>query len=315
MIMIKWKKFLNPSARRALLNSCIVCLLALFLSAEEGCQRQEASLSRESLPDILVSIGRDKYQTYLTCQAVGDTLWVYLPYTQGRKGFAAAKASEEEKDLYVEYSISSFNPFRTLEPPELKFLTQKILGEVRGMLLRSVDPFKYFVLVVTEIESSRPPAYEDWYIGYFDDVKNHKVGEDFSGEGYNRLVWHREPIETIEKENGEKELKSYRDSRGEHVNYHDMTLREFVIKQIKWRIYKRFTIEYNRTPFDITKEEKHAAVSDIVRTVFLVYNYSEFENVYLRDMSFLDEKSTYSGYPKEGLERYKAGLRMRKPAF
>lgn len=311
--MIRWKKYLNPLERHARsLNPCIG-LLVLFLTASAGCQNQRAVISREELANNLVSTVRDKYQTRITCRAVGDTLWVYLPYTLGRRGLAGSK--EDDKKLYLEYQIASFNPFRTLEPPELRFIVQKLLGEVRGVLLRCTNPYKFFVLVVTDVESrTKIPPFEDWYIGYFNDVRNYQVGADFSGEGYSRLVWHHELIEETDGPDGQKVLKSFRDATGEHVRYHEMTLREFVVKQIEWRVYKRFTIEYNKTPFDLSQQEKEDEVRQIAKTVFLVYNFNEFETVYFRDTSFLDEQKSYTGTSLEDLKKQKI-TPMRKPAF
>lgn len=311
--MIRWKKSSDPSARRArFLNPCIG-LLVLFLTVCAGCQDQGRVVSRDNLTDSLISVARHKYQTRITCRVVGDTLWVYLPYTLGRRGLAGTK--EDDKKLYLEYQIASFNPFRTLEPQELRYLVQKLLGEVRGVLLRCTNPYKFFVLVVTDIESkAKMPPYEDWYMGYFNDVRNYGVGADFSGEGYSRLVWHRELIEETDGPDGQKALKSYRDAAGEHVKYHEMTLKEFVVKQIEWRIYKRFTIEYNMTPFDLSQQEREDEVKQIAKTVFLVYNFNEFETVHLRDTSFLGEQKSYTGNSLEDLKKQKI-MPMRKPAF
>lgn len=290
--------------------------LAICLLIGLGCQGPlNTNITRDNFSDTLTSICRNKYQTHVTCRIVEETLWVYLPTTSGRRG--SATTEQKDNDLFLQYAIASFNPYRVLEPPELKFLVQKVLGEIRQLLLRSAHPYKFFVLVVTDIESPvKIPPYEDWYIGYFDDVKNYSVGADFSGEGYSRLVWHNEPIGFKLQENGQKILASFGDTKGEHVPYRAMTMREFVEKQIKWRIYKRFTIGYNKIPFDLTPQEKEDEIIHIIKTVFGNYQFTEFEKVYLKDASFLSTgKDVYEGHNREDLDKYEVKPLIRKPAF
>jgi len=266
----------------------------------------------ERFSDAITRICKNKYQAYVACKDSGNTVWVYLPFTPGRGGYAASK--EKDNDLYIEYDIASFNPYRVKDPEELKFLTQKILGEIRGLFLTNVYPYKFFVLVVTDIRDSQN-KYDQWYMGYSDDIRNHGVGRDFSGEGYARLVWHQEKITKVLDSAGAEIAQSFRDKTGEHINYREVSMREFVEKQIKWRIYKRFTIEYNKTPFDISAGEKQDEVIKIIRAVIKAYDFKEFENFYLRDSSFLDEHDSSSGFPLKELERMRPGAGTRRPAF
>jgi hypothetical protein len=291
-------------------NLRFIYILSVCLVIGFGCQAQ--NITRANFSEILTDLCKTKYQAHVVCKEVDDTIWVYLPYTPGRQGLAGTK--QEENNLYLEYEIASFNPYKTREPPELKFVVQRVLGEIRGLLLRCARPYKFFVLVVTDIQDSSN-LNEDWYIGYFNDVKDFLVGKDFSGEGYSRLAWHSQPIKTIETPDGEKVSKSYRDASGEHIDYHDITLREFVEKQIKWRIYKKFTVEYNKNPFDLTAQEKQDEVISIVKTVFQAYNFKELGTVFMRDMSFLDEHKQYTGYTLDDLEKYRSQGLERKPAF
>lgn len=296
--------------RRICSKKCFVWVWVALLLVSNGCAAT-GDITRNGFLSILVDICKSKYQTHITCKEIGDTVWVYLPYTPGRSGLAASK--EEGNDLYLEYRIASFNPYRTLEPPELKFLVQKVLGETRKLLLRTVNPYNFFVLVVTDIADEKNKS-EDWYMGYFDDLRNYPVCLDFSGEGYSRLVWHREKIEMRRLSDETLEISSYKDRDGIHVRYHNVTLKEFVEKQIKWRVYKKFTVEYNKTPFDLTAQEKKNEVLNIVKTVLQAYNFKEYEKIYLKDSSFLDAQDTEIGYSREELEKDKAEV-MRKPAF
>jgi hypothetical protein len=295
------------------LNFRFLGILCAGLILISGC---EANLlvSRDDFIEELPQICKNKYQAQVICKEAGETIWIYFPYTPGRYG--AAETKEENNDLYLEYAIASFNPYKIMDPPELKFVVQKILGQIRSLLLRSSNPHKFFVLVATDITLSEPKmAYEDWYIGNFNDVKNYSVGADFSGEGYSRLVFTHQKIKVDMDNQGKESATSYRDTTGQHLKYYDITLREFVVKQIAWRIYKRFSIEYNKNPFDLSAQEKEGEVIKIIKTVFKAYNFKEFEKTYIADKSFLEEQSRYKGFLPENLEQYSPDGITRKPAF
>ncbi len=260
----------------------IFLLLAAFVA---GCTAPPP-LPREEFISLAKEAVRRKFQTQVEVKEAGDTVWIYLPYTPGRQGRAASRRRED--DLLVEYSIASFNPFRPKDPPELRILVQKVLGEVRKALLRTDPPYEYFVLVVTDI-SSKLTFQEDWHIGYMEDVRKHKVGADFAGEGYNRLTWYPQKVQMVPDEEGKLVSEAYKDVRGDHVKVHAMTLGEFVERQITWRVYRQFTIAYGKTPFDMSRQEKTDAVLRIVKTVFIAYNYDEVDTVHLRDSSFLED--------------------------
>ncbi|MGE5279399.1 MAG: hypothetical protein ACM3L6_01475, partial [Deltaproteobacteria bacterium] len=169
--------------------------LVLFLSLgilAGGCApgsrpSKAAPVTREEFASLLKDACRHKLQTHVEVKEAGDTVWVYLPYTPGRQGIAASLRKDD--GLYIEYSIASLNPFRPKDPPELRILVQKVLGEMRNLLLRTRPPYEYFVVVVAEV-SSKIAEQEDWYYGYMPDVRDYRVGLDFAGEGYRRLAWH-----------------------------------------------------------------------------------------------------------------------------
>jgi len=289
------------------LKGILLFVLSVSLVWVGGC-KGTAEVNRENFGSLLSRACRTNYQARVAVKEAGDTVWIYLPYTPGRSGNAATK--EEGNGLYLEYEIASINPYKTIDPPELKFLVQKILGEIRQLLLLSARPYKFFVLVITNIADPKNRV-DQWYIGYIDDVKNHSAGKDFSGEGYSRLVWHQEKFAQGEEENA----ASYRDLSGTHLRCYDMTMKEFVDKQIKWRIYKRFTVEYNKTPFDVTAQEKQDEIWGIIKAVLTAYNFKEVETYYLKDSSFLGEAKSFTGLSRDDILKGRSGGITRKPAF
>jgi len=285
----------------------------VLLALAAGCGQRPADIKREEFISVLTETCRQKYQTRVVVKEAGDTVWVYLPYMPGRQGLAASMRKED--GLYVEYAIASLNPFRPKDPPELRFLVQKVLAEIREAMLRTHPPYEYFVLVVTDV-SSGLAFQEDWYYGYLPDIKTHKVGVDFIGEGYNRLAWYPQPLKAQPDEEGNGVSEAYKDVRGDHVDVHEVTLDEFIERQITWRVYRQFTIDYGKTAFDMSHQEKEDAVLRIVRTVFIAYNYKGVEKVSLRDSSFLDDEKTYNTWTRSELgDLGRELLPLRKPGF
>ncbi|MBN1914100.1 MAG: hypothetical protein JW788_06850 [Candidatus Omnitrophica bacterium] len=273
-------------AARYRIKAAAIMILFLFLCA--GCENAKF-VTREELISLLPEVCKNKYQAYVTTKAVDDTLWVYLPYNSaGRMGDALTKING--KDLYLDFEMTCLNPYRVKDPAELKFLIQKVLKEVRGLLLRSSRPYKFFVLVASDVFSSINST-DQWFVGYFDDLDKYRVCLDFSGEGYSRLAWHREKIGFKVNERGDRVPKSFFDIEGSHVDYRDMTLEEFVDKQIVWRIYKRFTIDYYKVPFNLTRIEREDEVINIVKKVLAAYDFRGFDKLYLRDRSVAIDKA------------------------
>lgn len=270
-------------------------------------------LSRQELVEFFPKLCAKKFQARVTCKEAGDTLWIYLPYTPGRKGFSVTETKGTE--LTVTYSIASFNPYREFEPAELRFVSQAILRQARELLLRAREPYAFFVMVMTDIEQKSPQVQDQCYLGSMGDVRTQQVGAIFSGEPYNRLVWYPEKVAAVQDSLGNKIASSYGDVNGAHLAVHDVTLKEFVEKQINWRIYKRFTIEYNTVPFDITASEKRAEVLNIIQAVLKAYNFKEFASFRLGDGSFLDGVDTYLTSSREQVEYRNVPGTSRRPAF
>ncbi|MBI5873975.1 MAG: hypothetical protein HZB36_07570 [Candidatus Omnitrophica bacterium] len=287
----------------------LLCSLMVLLTSCEN----SFKMSREELLGVLPVICKNRYQARVTCRAANDTLWVYMPYSSGRKGLAGTKIKNDNA-FNLEYNIASFNPFRKQDPPELRYISQKVVRLMRDLELRCTQPYTFFVLVVTNIEDPNNTV-DEYYMGFIDDLKNYNVGVDFSGEGFSRLSWDLEKIEEQVDLDGNKTSSSYRDIEGTHVNYHDVTMQEFVEKQIKWRIYKRFALEYNTTPFDLTADEKKDAIISIVKTVIMAYNFNEFEKFFFKDSSFLGEDKYFLEYPPEAIKHFTGKGVRRRPAF
>jgi hypothetical protein len=157
---------------------------------------------------------------------------------------------------------------------------------------------------VTEA-NNKDAVTEDWYIMCFDDFAGYPVALDYSGEALKRLTVHKEPVEN-----------SYHDFLGSHINFHEITIKEFVEKQIVWRIYQRFSEDYNRTPFNISAAERREVITKIVKDVVSAYGFKEFSEYVLKDESGTEGTDAYDKViSRQDLDNFEPKLKTRLPAF
>jgi hypothetical protein len=265
------------------------------------------NITRDNFETKFVNICRTKYQAYVVPKRTGETLWLYLPFTGQRNGLSKTTESKD-RALEVDYYIMSQNPFQprtagerlTFAACEISYLTQNLLGELRNLQLRSILPFKYIVLVVTNV-SLKTPTEDEWYIMYWPDIQNYYVGQEFIGEALRRLTVYKETV-----------TNAYHDFEGSHIDYHDLTTKEFVLKQIEWRVYQKFVEGYSRIPFDMTAKEKREEIVEIVKSVIDDYGYRDFDRFTFVDLS---ESNKAIDVSISDLERFRRFEKARMPAF
>jgi hypothetical protein len=265
------------------------------------------NITRDNFGTEFVQICRTKYQAHVIPKRTGETMWLYLAFTAKRIGLSETK-DEGNGTLKLGYYISSQNPFEprpagerlTFAACEISYLTQKILGDARNLQLRSLLPFKFIVLVVTNV-SLKTPAEDEFYVMYWPDIQKYPVGMEFTGEALRRLTVYRETV-----------TNAYHDFEGTHIDYHDLTMKEFVLKQIEWRVYREFVEEYNRIPFDMTAEEKRVEMFEIVKSIIEGYDYKDFDRFTFIDLS---ENNRAIDVSVSDLERFRRFEKVRLPAF
>jgi hypothetical protein len=270
-------------------------------------EKAPVNITRDNFETEFVNICRIKYQAHVIPKRTGETMWIYLPFTGQRNGLS--KATElKDRTLEVDYYIQSKNPFQprpageklTFAACEISYLTQKLLGELRDFQSRSILPFKFIVLVVTNV-SLKTPTEDEWYIMYLPDIQKYSVGEEFTGEALKRLTVYKETV-----------TNAYHDFEGTHIDYHDLTMKEFVLKQIEWRVYHQFVEGYNKVPFDMTVKEKREDIVEIVKNVIDGYGYKDFDKFTFVDLS---ENNKAIDVSISDLERFRRFEKVRLPAF
>lgn len=265
------------------------------------------NITRDNFEAEFVNICRTKYQAHVVPKRTGETMWLYLAFTGKRIGLSETK-DEGNGALEVDYYIPSQNPFEprpagerlTFAACEISYLTQNLLGKLRNLQLRSTLPFKYIVLVVTNV-SLKTPTEDEFYVMYWPDIQKYSVGLEFTGEALRRLTVYRETV-----------TNAYHDFEGTHIDYHDLTMKEFVLKQIEWRVYREFVEGYNRIPFDMTADEKRVEMVEIVKNVIDGYDYKDFDKFTFIDLS---ENNRAIDVSASDLERFRRFEKVRLPAF
>ena len=286
------------------------CFVMVMIVA--GQNKKHEPLTRESHGLLFVNKCKKSYQASIRLTEKGDTLWVYLPYTGRRTGMAQTNNFGKDR-LEISFFVSSLNPFTpkspdellTFAPSELTHVIQGMLGDLNRLSARLKQPYKFYVLVTTNI-TQQIPVIEDWFMMYADDFKVCPVGLEYSGESLSRLVVARTKVDN-----------AYHDINGAHVSYRDITLKEFVERQIQWRIYQRFTEGYSVTPFDITRKEKFEEVLDIIRTTVEAYDIKYYKEFLIKDVSYTedDTEGNTLGMSEKQIRMFERKIKQRLPAF
>lgn len=291
-------------------NIIAIGILVLALTVLLWIRHKETApvnITRDNFGTEFVNICRTKYQAHVVPKRTGETMWLYLAFTGKRIGLSETK-DEGNGTLEVDYYIPSQNPFEprpagerlTFAACEISYLTQNLLGELRNLQLRSLLPFKFIVLVVTNV-SLKTPTEDEFYVMYWPDIQKYSVGLEFTGEALRRLTVYRETV-----------TNAYHDFEGKHIDYHDLTIKEFVLKQIEWRVYRKFVEGYNRIPFDMTADEKRVEMVEIVKNVIDGYDYKDFDKFTFIDLS---ENNRAIDVSVSDLERFRRFEKVRLPAF
>jgi hypothetical protein len=265
------------------------------------------NITRDNFDTEFVNICSAKYQAHVVPKRTGETMWLYLAFTGQRNGLSKTTESKD-RAMEVDYYILSQNPFQPRPPGErltfaaceISYLTQNLLGELRKFQLRSVLPYKFIVLVVTNV-SLKTPTEDEFYVMYLPDIQKYSVGLEFTGEALKRLTVYKETV-----------TNAYHDFEGTHINYHDLTMKEFVLKQIEWRVYQKFVEGYNKMPFDMSAKEKREEIVEIVKNVIDGYGYKDFEKFTFVDLS---ENNKAIDVSLSDLERFRRFEKVRLPAF
>lgn len=274
------KSFSGNLAKLGLLLS-----LSIFLSLILGCSSSTTpTYVQEDIVNAIQDIANKEYKMDVKARLVGQTLWIYLPvedlFTKSPKPekyferFSIDRNKESFKDgtLKLDYLIQPI-------PEEAKYQEYKYnkdvvekMNNVWKILRRVIFSMdhsktgqpKFFCLVTADIKN----GFEIKELFYQLDLK--KVSYEF-------ISWGEYQHRAIQDTNISLEIIG--DKEGRHLKYEDITMDDFITRQIQHRIKLKFQKPEVDKNADIDKEVIKAIVSTV-----RVYGFKDFEGVELNNI-------------------------------
>ncbi len=272
---------LKPSLRNSAKSGLFLNLL-LVLSLICGCSTSTApTFTLDKITTSIEDICKKEYGMNVSSRMVGETLWVYLPLnnilekkdppTKVTDIFEIRDLTEEfrDKTFRLEYSVMSIPPKETLDDSQITKDASDKIGNLWKVIRRIIfslehaensEP-KFYCVVAADIKK----GFEIKLVVYYLDLKKVSYGL-ISSEEYQ----HR----TIQDINIDPAIIG--DRQGAYLQYQDISLKEFIAKQIISRIKLKFQKPEVTKHADIGKE-----ILKIVVNVFNIYKFEGFENVEL----------------------------------
>lgn len=276
--MMKSRPSLRNLARaglKLLIISSVIC----------GCSSSTTpTYLKENINQAVQDICKKEYKLDVKARLVGETLWVYLPldkiFEKNEKPEKYTEKFEVEKVsnefnygfLDVEYSIKPIaEEEKTEEYKYDKDALQKInnIWLVLRRVILSIDRSKkdepqFFCIITADINN----GFEIKQTIYYLDIKKVSYGLISFGEYY-----HRSPQDTNLDANiiGDKE--------GAHLIYKNITMKDFLTEQIRYRIKLKFQKAEVDRGADIDKE-----IIKVIVYTLKTYNFKDFSGVELNNL-------------------------------
>ncbi|MCX5701985.1 MAG: hypothetical protein NTW64_03280 [Candidatus Omnitrophica bacterium] len=277
--MMKLKLFLKNSARHAALNILIISFLI------GGCSSSiTPTYLKENIAQDIQDICRKEYQLDVKAKLMGQTLWLYLPIEDifiksdkpekylERFKIEHNKEEFQGKLLKLEYLIKAVPEKEKYQEYKFNKTASEKINNVWKVLRRVIfsmerlkegEP-KFFCLVIADIKN----GLEIKEIFYYLDIK--KVSYEFISIGEYQ---HR----AIQDSNISADIIG--DKEGNHLRYGELTLEDFIAKQIDHRIKLKFQKPEVDTNVDIDKE----IIKIVVHTI-KTYELRDFTAVELNNL-------------------------------
>jgi hypothetical protein len=239
---------------------------------------------KENIDQAIQDICKNEYSVDVKVKLVGSTLWIYLPLenmivkSSKPQKYTEKFAIEENKDelrdgvLKVDYLIKAIPEQEKYEDIEYnKSALDKMNNAWKALrrVLFSLKQFKkgnpeFCCFVTADILN----GFEVREILYIQDLK--KVSYEFISWGE---YHHRDIQESLVSD------KILGDREGAHLDYRDITMEEFITKQIKHRIKLKFQKPEVEKTVDFDKE-----ILKIIVYTLKTYGYKDFSSVELSNL-------------------------------
>jgi hypothetical protein len=281
--MTKSKRSSRNLAKAALNRYCAIAL-AVSLCGCSLSSGGKPTYTTQNVAKGLQDLALAEYKTDVSVKLFGSTLWVYLPVTDlFIKNPKKEKYPEKFKILKNSgaFSGASFIGEYQIKPVAItdksqdykinKEITEKIgtLWKIIRRVLFSVTPahrddIKFVAMVIADVKN----GFEVKEIFYVRDLKKVSYGLMSIWEFQHRVIQDSSMTPLV-----------IGDKTGRHVEYRDLTLKEFVEQQIQYRISLKFQKPEVEQNVDIDRE-----VSQIITETLRMYELKEIGYVKFKNL-------------------------------
>lgn len=291
----------KPSLRSLGKSGLKILPLILFLSA---CSSSiSASFLKKDIPQVVKNICKKEYKLEVSTKLIGSTLWVYLPLENiVSKPPKPEKYTErfllEDKNNFFEEKIFKVNylikPTAEKEKQQEMVLDKSVNEKIFNVLqvirrvVFSIDNSQkdnplFFCIITADIKN----GFEIKQIFHFSDLKKLSYGFISQTEYQHRIV---QDMGVSAQIIGDKE--------GNHLDYRDITLEEFIASQIQSRIKLKFQKPEVEKNADIDKEIQKIVSYTLNIYEFKDFNFVEMNNLATSSKIILNQKAILAD-PKE----------------
>lgn len=267
--------------RLSLKNSARPALNLLFLLfLVSGCSSSTSpTFLKENIADAVRDICKNEYKIDVRTKLLGQTLWIYLPVEDLVLKDKSDKPEKYAEKFNIERNQNELSqgtlrlqyliyPVAEKEKPQEykdnEEVSEKInsVWKVLRRVLFSMERLKegepqFFCLVIADIKN----GFETQYTFYLPDLK--KVSYQF-------ISWGEYQHRAIQDTTASPGIIG--DKEGVHINYQEVTLEEFVVRQIEYRIKLKFQKPEVEKNADVDKE-----IQKIVAQTLNIYDFKNFD--------------------------------------
>ena len=280
--MTRSKRSSRNLAKAALNNICVACvclgLCGCFFSA--GAPTYTTQNIAKSLKDL----AREEYKIDITARLAGSTLWVYMPVEDlFIKNPKPEKYPEKFKILKNSGAVegSRFTGEFHIQPVPMQDKSQDykidkkasekigVLWKILRRVLFSIEPsqredVKFVYMVIGDVKN----GFEVKEIFYVRDLKKVSYGLMSIWEFQHRVIQDSSVSPLV-----------IGDKIGRHLEYSDLTMAEFVSRQIEYRVSLKFQKPEVEQNVDIDRE-----ISRIITETLRMYEFTDIEEAAFRNL-------------------------------
>lgn len=277
---MKSKSSSGNLGRRGLLLNLFALSLVIM-----GCSSSlEPTYLQENITNAIQDIAKNEYKMELKARLVGQTLWIYLPLEDifvksdkpekylERFNIETNNESFKDKTLKLEYLIKAIPEQEKYQEYKYNKKALEKMNNVWKVLRRVIFSMdhskfnqpKFYCLVTADIKN----GFAIRELFYQLDLK--KVSYEF-------ISWGEYQHRSIQDSDISPSIIG--DREGNHLDYRDITMEDFISQQIQHRIKLKFQKPEVDKNADIDKEIIKAIVSTV-----RIYGFKDFDGVELSNL-------------------------------